>query len=510
MTAILPGPIDVDVAIVGAGPVGMTLAILLGQAGRSVRLFERFPDPYPLPRAVHYDSEVGRVFQACGIADAIRAISEPADVYEWRNGSGTTLLRFGDRGVGISGWPASSMFTQPAAEQRLADRCHELATVELHRGAEVTAVTELGDRVDVRTSMGNVAASYVVGCDGANSSIRTQLGITTTDLDFLHRWLVVDLIPDEPRVWDPINLQICDPRRPTTAVSGGPGRRRFEFMELPDDPCDLDNEDTVWDLLEPWAVSRANTTIERRAMYEFRARWADEWRVGRIFLAGDAAHQMPPFAGQGMCSGLRDAANLAWKLDLVLSGMSSDSLLDSYQSEREPHVRSIIDFSIELGKVICVSDPTEAALRDEALAAGVHPDRLESVPPLPPAGDGIFTDRHVSARQPFVQGRVELPDVGGGLLDDLVGAGWRLISICPLSTSSLRADVAHRFAALDGCLVDLSEGDDIDGTYRGWFDAHDVEVALQRPDGYLFGATTVDQADDLISELFDHLETKHD
>jgi flavoprotein hydroxylase len=165
-----------------------------------------------------------------------------------------------------------------------------------------------------------------------------------------------------PRVFDPLNLQICDPARPTTVVSGGPGRRRWEFMRLPDESRDrLDDEATAWELLAAWDVTPANATLERHAGYTFNARYAERWRTGAVFLAGDAAHEMPPFAGQGLCAGVRDAANLAWKLDLVLRDRADEGVLDTYPTERVPDVRTVIDFSIELGQVICVADPVEAA-----------------------------------------------------------------------------------------------------------------------------------------------------
>ena len=225
---------DRDVAVVGAGPTGLTLAILLAQRGRSVTILERWPEPYPLPRAVHFDHEVGRILQSCGIGAGLRAISEPTDVYEWRNAAGTTLLRFGTRGDAPSGWPSSSMFCQPQFERLLGERADSLASIELRRGVEVVGVEDRGDRVVLTAADGSaLSASYVIGCDGANSTVRSLTGLPVHDLGFFYDWLVVDVVLHEPRVFVPTNLQVCDPARPTTAVSGGPGRRRWEFMRLP-------------------------------------------------------------------------------------------------------------------------------------------------------------------------------------------------------------------------------------------------------------------------------------
>jgi len=219
--------LDCDVAIVGAGPVGLTLATLLAQLGRSVVVIERWLEPYRLPRAVHFDDEVGRLLQSCGIGDELRAVSEPAEVYEWRNADGLTLMRFGRMGIGPAGWPFSSMFCQPELEATIERRLADLPSAEVRRGLVVSSIRQDDERVVVGSEDGPaITARYVVGCDGANSTVRDLLGVGTADRGFFYDWLIVDVVLDEPRVYDPINLQVCDPARPTTAVSGGPGRRR--------------------------------------------------------------------------------------------------------------------------------------------------------------------------------------------------------------------------------------------------------------------------------------------
>ena len=260
------------------------------------------------------------------------------------------------------------------------------------------------------------------------ASCRSHLGASVTDLGFFFDWLIVDIIPHEKRVWEPLNWQLCDPARPTTLVSGGPGRRRWEFMRLPGESIEeLNSEKTAWRLLEPWGVTASTATLERHALYRFQARWVDTWRKGRLLLAGDAAHQMPPFAGQGLCSGMRDAANLAWKLDLVLAGKAGEALLDTYPSERIPQVRAVIEFSMALGKVICVPDPDDAAARDARMIAAAKSVGLS--PPLPPPalGPGLFVPGDPLAGQLFLQDRVR-HGARTGLFDDVVGRGWTLLS----------------------------------------------------------------------------------
>jgi flavoprotein hydroxylase len=489
--------VETDVAVVGYGPVGQVLATLLAQLGRSVTVLELWPEPYPLPRAVHFDHEVGRIFQACGVGDELRAISEPADLYEWRNAAGTTLLRFGQAGDGPSGWPASSMFNQPAVEGLLDGRARQVG-VDVRRGVRVVEIEQHGDRVIVGGIDGTrISARYAVGCDGANSTVRTLARLSVTDLGFFYDWLIVDVILDEPRVFDPINVQICDPARPTTAVSGGPGRRRWEFMRLPHESLDdLGDEQHAWKLLAPWDVHAGNARLERHAVYTFSASYAEAWRSRRVLVAGDAAHLMPPFAGQGMCSGLRDAANLAWKLDLLLGGIATDDLLETYQSERLPSVKAAIDFSMELGKVICVPDSAEAAARDEVMSAGVGEEPAPA-PGLPDIGSGFVHPTAPHAGKQFVQGRVS-----GRLLDEVHGNGWRLVVLGAPVEAIGRNELAW-FESIGGRVIRLADPDPL---FVGWFAEHATSYVLQRPDFYLYGtAQTDEQATALLYDLRLHL-----
>lgn len=466
-----------DVVVVGGGPVGLTVSILLAQHGHAVTVLERQAEPYPLPRAVHFDHEVGRIFQSCGVGNELAEISEPADIYEWCNAEGVTLLRLGRPGMGPSGWPVSSMFHQPSLDAVLERRARALG-VDIRRGCAVTDFSQHDSVVAIAAERGPVVdGRYVVGCDGANSTVRTLLGVPMTELGFFYDWLIVDVVLRENRVFHPLNVQICDPYRPTTVVSGGPGRRRWEFMRLEHETLS-ELEARAWELLEPWDVRPDNAVVERLAVYTFAARFAERWRHGRVLLAGDAAHQMPPFAGQGMCAGIRDAANLAWKLHLTLNGHASDALLDSYDQERLPSARHAIELSVELGKVICVPDPAEAAARDASMAPLVGAEPTD-VPPLPGITAGIIDPASPHAGQPFPQGSAD-----GRRFDDVHGAGWRLVTIDPVPID-LDPATTQWFASIGGSAVTVARGD-----HGRWFADHDATTALQRPDFHLYGTAT--------------------
>jgi flavoprotein hydroxylase len=508
--------VSADVAIIGYGPVGQLLAILLGQGGHRVEVIERWPEPYPLPRAVHFDHEVGRILQAAGVAGALAGRTVPAPVYEWRNAAGDTLIRFGrDAERSLSGWPESSMFCQPELEAILDERARSLPAVSVERGCEAVDLRIESDGVAIgarRTdgSTRRLSARFAVGCDGANSFVREQLGSGWRDLGFHFDWLVVDLLPSDPHWEGPLNWQLCDPARPTTLVSGGPGRRRFEFMRLPHETQgELNHEETAWRLLEPWGLSPSNAKLERHAVYTFRARWADRWRRGRALLAGDAAHQMPPFAGQGMCAGLRDAANLAWKLDLVLHGRAGEALLDSYPTERAPHVSAMIELSVALGRVICVADPAEAAARDQRMIAetGAQASPIDAA--VPPLGPGCFAPGSPAAGQLFVQDQVRHQGVSG-LFDDVAGRGFVLVSPAGDPAAALDAEGAAFFASLGGLTAHVALGApiaDLAGGYARWFAKHGAAVALVRPDFVVFGtAPSLAGAPALVAELRERLK----
>ncbi len=523
MSTSSPSPaLDYDIAVVGYGPVGQTAAILMGRLGYRVGVFERWPSLYPRPRAVHYDDEVARIFQRLGISEQLEPITEPATTYEWQNADGRTLLLLDRSRPGPSGWPGATMFCQPQLEELLDRTAKLLASVEVHQGWELIDVQDAGSHVRLRVRRGEgedpqrgwrasgeqqeVTAAYVIGCDGANSLVRERMGTAVEDLGFAFDWLIADTVPHDPSLLAGVNLQQCDPARPTTLVSGGPGRRRWEWMLLPGETAErIEDPDSVWELLARSGVGPDEVALERHTVYTFRARWAERWREGRMLLAGDAAHLMPPFAGQGLCSGIRDAFTLSWHLDLVLKGRAAESTLDAYTSERRGHLQHAIAMSVELGKVICISDQSEAAARDEVLlSVAADPTMPPVEPPAPNLGPGIHEGAQGAGGQEaagslFPQGRT---GSGGQLMEDTLSPGFALYALSADPRELLDDDTLAYLRELGCALVALEETDEGQQIYRDWFAAHGSTIALVRPDFYVFGtATTAAETRTLVHRL---------
>ena len=328
--------------------------------------------------------------------------------------------------------------------------------------------------------------------------MREAIGGGREDKGFEADWLVIDVLPNEGVTLDiPAAAQYCNPERPTTIVPAGvrEGRyfRRWEFMRLPHETAaELENEERAWQLLEPW-VQRDQAVMVRHKVYTFRSLLANQWRNGRLLIAGDAAHVMPPFMGQGMCAGLRDDWNLAWKLALVLEGRADARLLDTYQVERRPHASDVIDLSMYLGKVICVPDPARARERDEAFFSGKAPPP----PAFPHLTAGILRgapDAAAGLLSPH--GRVRCGAIEGRF-DDVAGTGFVLISrsrraLASLGEAALQAirQLGARTAVIVPAGADTgTQGwEDLDGKFLSFMEQHGIETMLVRPDFYLYGA----------------------
>jgi 3-(3-hydroxy-phenyl)propionate hydroxylase len=473
--------LETEVLIAGLGPVGGALAGLLAQWGVSTIVVERDPKIYRLPRAAHFDHEIMRIFQQLGIAEEIRDHLRPLDAYEFRSGSGEILMRFVQKGRStVSGWAPSYMFHQPAMEHVLRERLASQALVTVSTGHQLTAISRNDDRgvqAIVRDANGaeyQVRARFMVGADGGASTARRLAGIELFDYGFEEPWIVIDTIATDEEGLAPHGVQICDPPRPTTIMPMSPGRRRWEFMLLPGERPEETLQDARIAELMRGHARPGQVEVIRRAVYVFHGLVAREWRAGSVLLAGDAAHQMPPFMGQGMCSGLRDAANLAWKLALVVKDNLDASLLDTYQVEREPHVRHIIERAIEMGRIVCTLDADAALARDRHLIGNT---RLGSALPGLPGITSGFVSHTAKAGELLPQPFVRLGDQRIARLDDLMGHEFWLVSRTPVD---MVAPPPH--------LKAIQLGKDIldDGTIDDWLAKGGAEAVIVRPDRYVF------------------------
>jgi 2-polyprenyl-6-methoxyphenol hydroxylase-like FAD-dependent oxidoreductase len=484
---------DFDVAVVGYGPTGMTLAALLGQLDRRVVVLERYTGLYNLPRAACFDDEIMRTFQKLGLADEISRGAEVQPGYEWVNGAGQILVSFEYDNPAPGGWAALYMMFQPHIEAVLDRHNKSLPTVEIRQGVTVSEIEQNGDAVTLRGVDENGAqvsarARFAVGADGGNGFTRRTFGGQIDDYRFQENWLVCDFRL-RGTVLPPRFRQVCDPAQPIAIVNIGPGYHRFSFMLDPNETAEkATKHEEVWSRVSGY-LTKNDAEIIRVANYVFRSRIVEKWRHGRVFLAGDAAHEMPPFLAQGMCSGIRDAHNLAWKLDLVLAGRADEALLDTYQPEREPHVRAITEKAIELGRIQTTRDSIKARERDERLfakrRAGQGPEKLR----YPGLSSGLVT----GSGEFFPQGRIRL-NGREALFDDIVDLGWCILACEPDVLDALTVSHRDAWQAIGGRIAAVtasqSDGDafeDLDGTYRAWFADHGCLVAVIRPDWYLYG-----------------------
>lgn len=476
---------DADVVVVGCGPVGVLFGLRSVQRGLSVIAVDASTEVFPLPRAIGMDSEIQRLFEDAGLGDLVRSVSTPLGGAEFVDADLERIVGFDlpDGFVDENGHPPMAMFEQPLLERGLRAAAAD-AGVDLRLGVRCTGLDQDDEGVTISLDgpdgVTSLRSRWVVGADGASSTVRPLIGRCFDDLDFDQEWLVVDTTllddtVDMPRV----ARQVCDPDRVITIVPGHRDRRRWEIQFQPGDTRDsMLDPDRIRALLSSW-VRPDQVSIDRAAVYRFHALVADRFRTGRVFLAGDACHQMPPFNGQGMNTGLRDAENLSWKLALVAQGACDDGLLDTYDAERRPHAAGQVAHSADAGRLI------------DALAQGMDFDTAAGYGggrPFPHLEGGIRVGDHPAVGHPMPQ-----PTVDGTPLDRLLGNGFALLSTSPLEIDAATATTWDR---LGGSIVVVD-----DPAVAAI--ARPDQVIVVRPDRYV--AAVADDVAETTRALADHM-----
>jgi len=519
-----------DVAIVGYGPVGATLAGLLGKLDLSVAVFEKTKEIYPKPRAVGFDHDAMRLFQRLGVSESIKPYIEPfrEEIYVGVDDRVLQHFKHMEKPYPLT-WNPHFTCNQPSIEKVLRDANANLPNIHVALGAEFIRFEQSLDHLKLHIKDSNnqstmCEAKYLIGCDGASSPIRRQIGFEMENFDYDEHWIVVDMkVKKEFLTQLPnVNVQYCKPQRPSTMICCPGNHRRWEFMTIPGDNLDdIVSENRIWDLLKPW-IKPSQAEIWRAAAYRFHALVAKEWQDERVFLAGDSAHQTPPFLGQGMCQGLRDAGNLAWKLKHVISNQADESLLETYTQERRPNVLATTKLAKECGLIISERDPQKAKERDEKILSENNGDtkfipRQELIPPL---DSGLIDLSSPLAGSVFPQPIVNLFNKPNILMDDLTEPCFRLVvleekiseyEILQINQQAIHLKIKIIILKLNASFTTQTESSTLEvietlGIIRKWLNKAGCIGAIVRPDHYVYsGIVSSSKIADCMSVLSSQL-----
>ncbi|MGF6306401.1 3-(3-hydroxy-phenyl)propionate hydroxylase [Bradyrhizobium sp. i1.8.4] len=519
-----------DVAIVGLGPVGAIFANLLAKAGLRVAIVERVADIYDKPRAITLDHEALRVLQAIGLGDFMEQAIAPHNGSHYLGVDGEIIKIFDPMPPPFPlGWIPNVTFVQPDVERALRDKLAEYPHVDVFLAATGVALRQDDGAVTLtaRREPGEeflIRARYLVGCDGANSFVRKQVGVDLDDLAFDEWWMVVDALTSDPAkrpAKRPAkSFQYCWPSRPGTFIPDPRNLRRWEIKLLPgEDPEAAGAPDNVVKLLKGF-TDISDLTIWRSAVYRFHALLGQRWRDRRVLLMGDAVHQTPPFLGQGLCAGIRDAVNLAWKLRMVLRGDADQALLDSYEIERKPHVRAVVASAKEFGKIIGELDPVAATERDIRLRADLKAGKAETIRQkfIPDLVSGLIARDAALAGRLFVQPHVRAPDGRTYRLDDLLKPEFAIVTVATEPMAWLSETSGAAWQRLSGERVVITASGESsnangiltvverDGLFAEWMRQHGAAAVIVRPDRYVFGAAgSADELNMLVGQLLQNL-----
>ena len=510
--------LSTDIAIVGAGPVGLMIANYLGQCGVNVTLVEKLDSLIDYPRAIGLDDESLRTFQAVGLADNVLPHTTPWHAMRFMTPKGRCFADIQPK-TDEFGWSRRNAFIQPLADRVLFEGLQRFDNVKVLFGRELEGFeqSDSGVQLTLKNAEGRserLQAKYLIGCDGGNSLVRRSLGISFEGKTAPNQWIVVDIANDP--LSTPHVYLCCDPVRPYVSAALPHGVRRFEFMVMPGETeAELSKPENMRKLLAKVLPDPDRIELIRSRVYTHNARLAGRFRQGRVLLAGDAAHIMPVWQGQGYNSGMRDASNLAWKLSLVIKGLASDRLLDSYELERRDHAKAMIDLSVLAGHVLAPPKRWQGTLRDGVswLLNYVPPVKRYFVEmrfkPMPQYTRGALivpSEKGSPVGKMFIQPKV-LTDAGATvLLDEVIGENFAIIAWGCDPTWGLTAAQIAQWKTLGTRFIQVlpdvqlrapsDAGNDVirvgdsTGRLREWFARGSSSIALLRPDRFLAGLAT--------------------
>ena len=480
-----------DVAVIGYGPTGATAANLLGRLGLKVVVIERDPDVYNRARAISTDEEVMRIWQSIGLSERLQADMLPDRPLMFVDAKGEPFIEMKIEPRGC-GHPPQQFLYQPAVDLVLREGVARYGNVEVLVEHECLRTQTKGDEVELlladlaTDTFKRVSASYVIAADGGSSPTRGQLGVGYSGRTYAERWVVIDT--KVRMAWDGHDhLRFhCTPVRPTVDCPTPLGHHRWEYpARAAEDEKVLLREDEIWKVLGAQGITDEHVEILRAVIYSHHVRIAERWRVGRVFLAGDAAHAMPPWIGQGMSAGVRDAANLCWKLAAVIGGNAPDSLLDSYEAERKPHVTEVTRRAVKVGRIITERNGVVASLRDRVVRGLSHlPGALNVFQRICWIPDARYKKGFFAAgEQRAVGWLIPQPRVDGVRLDDLVGGRWAILHIGELPAG------ASAWTERGAAAVRITEP-----SLVRWMRDKKASAVVLRPDGFVYAACDSGQA----------------
>ena len=487
-----------DIAICGYGPVGSTFAGLMGKLGHKVLVIEKNIGPSPTARAINTDGEQLRTFDRLGIAEKVVENSHEVHCVHFGDANLNPIQTI-EQPVGVSamGWPNQVLFYQPELEGFIRASVESENNIVIKEGTELLSFDDTAEGVTLncKNSDGNLSffSKYLVGCDGASSFVRRELDVDLEDFEYNQEWLVCDAhLTKKINIPEKEAMQVCDPKRPGTYVPGRRGHLRFEFKKMPgEDSKELEKEENVWKLLKPW-INENNAELERAQVYSFHACIAETWRKGNVLIAGDAAHQMPPFMGAGMGTGIRDITNISWKLDLLLKNKANEGILDTYQKERHSHAKWTIAQTVTIGQVI------------EGFCAAAEGKEYEPKGPsydvnFPHIPAGIYSDpadmiTGVPIPQPVLSKSNKKE-----MLDRIINGNFAILT--QESNLDLTDKAKSIIDLLDIKLVTIEPDEDTEERLKTVFEKY--KAVLVRPDKYTYGG--VEDISSL-SEMIESLE----